>query len=255
MRFSIYIAVNTVNGKRYVGATRQPVARRWRQHVNDSLSGSPKRNRNALHKAIVKYGAISFDVHHVASAATEGDMWATEIALIAQERTTDSSLGYNMSPGGDRGPPLTPEWRQRATASRTGRPQTWMTPEMLAARGAAISAAKRGVRPPQSVIDAARAANAGSVHSAERRRKAAEGLIGKPKSEAHRAAMSVANTGKIASLETRSKLSAAGTGRAWTEESLAKASAARAAWHAARRAVGIPWNPYERGASVRLAVY
>ncbi len=235
MRFGIYLAVNTANGKQYVGATRQPIARRWRQHINDALSGSPKRNRNALHRAIVKYGADAFDVRHIASAITESDMWEAEIAVITQERTTDSSLGYNMSPGGDRGPPLTREQQIRSGAARKGRPQIWMTPEKMAVRAAAISAAKRGKRPPQNVIDAARAANTGRVHAVESRCNMGAGLAGKAKSESHRIALSVANTGKILSADTRAKISVAGTGRIWSEASRVKASAARSAWHEARR--------------------
>jgi group I intron endonuclease len=93
----VYLATNTANGKRYVGKTRLRLARRWRQHVRDAANGAPL----LLSRAIRKYGADAFELSILGECQSVQEMNALEIDKIAQLRTYDPRVGYNMTRGGD----------------------------------------------------------------------------------------------------------------------------------------------------------
>ena len=62
----IYVVENTINGKKYVGQTVQPLKVRWQRHCRKEQSGCV-----ALASAIAKYGADAFKVSEVAQASTK----------------------------------------------------------------------------------------------------------------------------------------------------------------------------------------
>ena len=98
----VYLVTNRVSGKLYVGRTGQGLKKRWRQHVHDAFVVTPKRKyRCPLHEAIAKHGADAFDVSVLATFATEEESCVAETEAIARLRTTDSSIGYNASTGGE----------------------------------------------------------------------------------------------------------------------------------------------------------
>ena len=82
----IYLATNTVNGKRYVGLTRGTLSNRWAQHV----SIARRKPRSYLHRAIAKYGADVFDIRPIASALRPQYLAPLEVALIADIRPLPS---------------------------------------------------------------------------------------------------------------------------------------------------------------------
>src|SRR5690625_774909 len=91
----LYCITNKINGKKYVGITKQGADRRFRQHINDA-----KRYKTVLHKAIRKYGPESFSLEILCKARSYDE-------LIRMEKETIESLGtmhpngYNMTYGGD----------------------------------------------------------------------------------------------------------------------------------------------------------
>jgi group I intron endonuclease len=93
----VYLVTNLVNGKRYVGKTRLPLQRRWRQHLRDAARGSSC----MLHRAIRKYGESAFVLSVLVECQTLEEMNAMEIAKIAELRTHESAIGYNATLGGD----------------------------------------------------------------------------------------------------------------------------------------------------------
>ena len=98
-QFQVYIVTCLTTGKRYVGRCSDKGGgwrRRWRDHVYTAGRDS----RTALHCAVRKYGPDTFDVWHVASAATWAAVGEAEKALIAQEGTL-APAGYNLTEGGD----------------------------------------------------------------------------------------------------------------------------------------------------------
>jgi len=98
----VYLIRNTVNGKVYVGKTKEETpTKRWKSHQRSVLKGSSL----MLHKAIRKYGIAVFTIEIVAFASTPSELNELEKVFIAQYQSYPPELGkgYNMSPGGDGG--------------------------------------------------------------------------------------------------------------------------------------------------------
>ncbi len=95
--FTIYLIKNTVNDKCYVGKTSKTTAARWQEHINES---GRKSNRH-LYNAIRKYGISAFTIREIDTAQTEAEANALENAYICLYMTDDSTLGYNLTLGGD----------------------------------------------------------------------------------------------------------------------------------------------------------
>jgi|SRR5208337_10749 len=91
----IYLITNKVNGKYYVGQTRGVLSNRLREHFEAARAGSEMR----LHQAIRKHGQVSFSIRELESCDRE-TVDAAEIKWIAELRSTEYAVGYNMSPGG-----------------------------------------------------------------------------------------------------------------------------------------------------------
>lgn len=89
----VYMAVNKVNGKGYVGQTTQGLEARWCQHC--SLQGKCR----ALESAIRKYGANAFEVSVVATAQTQEESNRLE-KLTCLALKTYAPHGYNLREGG-----------------------------------------------------------------------------------------------------------------------------------------------------------
>jgi group I intron endonuclease len=98
MKYSwlVYRAVNSVNGKFYIGHTRN-LERRKSAHHNDARSGS----RFPFHAAIRKHGWESFEFSVLTWFATETEAKAAERRIIAVSGAQDRSIGYNVADGGD----------------------------------------------------------------------------------------------------------------------------------------------------------
>jgi group I intron endonuclease len=95
---SLYLVVNDVNGKKYVGKTKGKVGARWKRHIYDSS----KNSASVLHVAIKKYGAESFTVKEIASNVEEPALSDLESWYIEQYKThVRLDDGYNMTAGGD----------------------------------------------------------------------------------------------------------------------------------------------------------
>jgi len=86
----IYIATNAVNGKQYVGQTRD-FSRRVKWHLNSS------RNTHFGH-AIKKYGKAAFEFQQFQYPVEELNKWEQ---YWIKELNTVSPNGYNLTSGGD----------------------------------------------------------------------------------------------------------------------------------------------------------
>lgn len=89
------MATNTVNGKRYVGATSRGLTIRKRGHLTSARTGP---NCPAFHAAIRRYGAMAFEWKIVATASSREELYELEVRLIAELRPE-----YNVAPGGKGG--------------------------------------------------------------------------------------------------------------------------------------------------------
>lgn len=93
----IYSITNRVNGKRYIGCTFRPIAKRWDEHARAAARGSAY----AIHGAIRKYGKENFSVEVIETVrGSHKELMATEVACIVMYNTLTPG-GYNLTPGGD----------------------------------------------------------------------------------------------------------------------------------------------------------
>lgn len=91
----IYVITNDVNGKQYVGQTRQSLKRRWMEHVCDANHGS----RCAIHCAIRKYGVEHFHIQQIDVACSTDELDYKECYWI-ETLNTMTPNGYNLVSGG-----------------------------------------------------------------------------------------------------------------------------------------------------------
>jgi len=127
--WKIYRLLNTVTGKSYFGATGRNLRQRWSKHVSDAKKG---RGCAELSKAILEYGAASFEVTTVCTVATAAEADAMERSLIALHNTQWPN-GYNLFDGGRKGFHVPPEVRAKMSLSQTGRKRSALTKARLAA--------------------------------------------------------------------------------------------------------------------------
>lgn len=91
--YSVYIHTNKINGKKYIGITKQKPERRWQ-------NGHGYEN-TYFGNAIKKYGWDNFTHEVILSQLPKDIACNIECALIAQFKTTNRVYGYNISEGGE----------------------------------------------------------------------------------------------------------------------------------------------------------
>ena len=90
----IYLITNTLNGKNYVGKTKQKLEKRITQHKYDSRKGRP-----GLGAAIRKYGWENFSVEVLETCPVE--MLNEREMFWIRELNSKAPNGYNLTDGGD----------------------------------------------------------------------------------------------------------------------------------------------------------
>ena len=95
--YRIYKITNSVNGKIYVGQTKQEVNKRWRAHIKTAKEGS----HYIIHQAIRKYGEDSFEICVLEEVESKEECNRLETAYIESLRAR--RWGYNYTKGGDGG--------------------------------------------------------------------------------------------------------------------------------------------------------
>ena len=90
----IYMHVNKLNSKCYIGITVQRAKQRW-------TSGIAYKNNRRFGSALKKYGWNNFDSYILAFGDNRESLNAAEILAIAAAGGHKSDHTYNLSPGGD----------------------------------------------------------------------------------------------------------------------------------------------------------
>lgn len=93
--YYVYMHINKINGKKYIGITKQDKPEyRW------GINGANYKESPHFYSAIQKYGWDNFEHITIASNLSKDKACAMEINLIAQYKTQDREYGYNVFKGG-----------------------------------------------------------------------------------------------------------------------------------------------------------
>lgn len=112
-KYSLYIHTNKINGKRYIGITKQDPERRW------GVNGSHYKESPHLYSAIQKYGWDNFEHEIVHSGMTRDDACLLEKHYISHFKSQDRRYGYNSFEGGS-APTIPQDVREKMSRSMMG---------------------------------------------------------------------------------------------------------------------------------------
>ena len=241
----IYKITNTLNGKGYVGQTRQKLNRRISGHKNSKV-------KRGIDAAIDLYGFENFTVEVLEICHVEL-LNEREIFFI-RELNTKVPNGYNLTDGGDNNVNPSDETRAKMSAAKKGKPSPLKGKHLSDETRANISAnhadasgenngfyGKHHTEEARAKMSAAKKGKSHKPHSLETKAKIAAKLKGRPSPAKGKpsprkgkkcspetcAKMSAAHKGKKGkphSEETKAKIAATSTGRKHTAESRAKMS-------------------------------
>ena len=88
----IYIVINDINHKVYIGQTSTSLKRRWREHTHTDIN-----NGTHFHNALLKYGVDKFHMY-LLEECTIDKLNEREVYYISIFNSYKD--GYNMTPGG-----------------------------------------------------------------------------------------------------------------------------------------------------------
>jgi group I intron endonuclease len=110
----VYKITNLVNGKVYIGQTRQKLSIRFRQHSYN------KSNCSALYKAINKYGPKSFTIEAIFETQCPVILNHKEQEFIKDLKAMGCN-GYNLTSGGEGGYVRSDETKARLSSAGKGK--------------------------------------------------------------------------------------------------------------------------------------
>ena len=211
--YYIYLIVNSVNGKTYVGQRKS--SKEW---YEDKYMGSG----TLLKKAKQKYGIENFEKFLIQHCYSKEETNKAERSWIAEYRSRGKAE-YNISDGGDgsAGFHHTEETKRRLSEAKKGKPKSDETRRKLSE------------------------SHKGKQASEETKRKLSEVHKGNHPSEETRQKMSEAQKGKHKSEEWRRKISEAHKGRKLSEEhrrKLSEAKKGKAPWNKGKKGAQQAWN-------------
>lgn len=94
----IYLHTNKINGKKYVGYTKNKMMNRWIDHISDSRTNKNNYFKNALQK----YGKDNWDHEVLETVIGLAAACEAEIKWISYYKSNQKEFGYNSTSGGDK---------------------------------------------------------------------------------------------------------------------------------------------------------
>lgn len=91
--YSVYIHINNINGKVYIGITCQNPLKRW-------LNGKGYVDNKHFYRSIKKYGWDNFEHKVIKNNLTKDEAENMEMELIKEFQSFNPEYGYNVSLGG-----------------------------------------------------------------------------------------------------------------------------------------------------------
>lgn len=195
----VYLILNKVNGRKYVGQTVQPLKVRFKEHAR-------KKDNTLISNAIRKYGKENFYCGVIKTCASKEELDYWEKYYIAALHTK-KTYGYNLTDGGEGfvGYRHTPEVLAKIRETKKNSPR-------VAEQIAKLAEANRGRHPTPESRAKMSAARKGRTLSAEWRAKIAAGNTGKQFTPERRAKIGAAHRGRTLSAEHRAKIAATSRG-------------------------------------------
>lgn len=112
--YKVYMHVNKINGKKYIGLTKKKNPNhRW-------SNGNGYKPNDHFWDSICLYGWDNFDHIIVADGLTKEEAEQLEIELIAKYNTTDRDCGYNRDNGGNTIGTHSEETRRKLSETHSG---------------------------------------------------------------------------------------------------------------------------------------
>lgn len=97
--YCVYMHVNKINQKKYIGLTSQAPSKRWGKNG----SGYRYNKQPAFNRAIEKYGWDNFEHIVLFEGLSKEDACEKEIEYIEKYKTQEPEFGYNIQAGGELG--------------------------------------------------------------------------------------------------------------------------------------------------------
>lgn len=107
MKYYVYKITNKINGKVYIGLSKNPVAR-FSHHCRARLT-----IKTRLTQSMKRHGIENFEMTVLEEHDTKESVKAAEIRLIFEHNSQDPDKGYNMTSGGDGCPDLSEESKEK----------------------------------------------------------------------------------------------------------------------------------------------
>ena len=187
----IYKITNKLNGKVYIGQSRD-IDARWRQHIN-------AKDNYAIHNAIKKYGKENFSFEVLLECPAEMlNVWERDMIALYD---CISPNGYNLTEGGE-GHHLSEETRLKMSNTRKGKHHSEETKIK-------ISNAQKGIPLSEETRLKMSEARKGKHHSEETKIKisnARKGVKLKPHSEETKHKISESHKGKHWKIENGKRI-------------------------------------------------
>lgn len=112
--YCVYMHINKINGKRYIGQTKQSVERRW------GGNGCNYKYCPYFYRAIKKYGWNNFEHIIIQDNLTKEEANLLENLNIIAFNTINRDFGYNLTTGGEQ-PIYSEEAKQKMSESHKGK--------------------------------------------------------------------------------------------------------------------------------------
>lgn len=144
LSYEVYKITNKVNGKIYIGITNKGAGNRFKQHLYETEHGSQFK----IHRALRKYGKDNFSLEIIDFCNNAEELKEKEKYYISKYNSTDDSVGYNMTEGGDGtfGRVQTEETKRKISEANTGRIISEETRQKLSEAGKVKSEKREAYR-------------------------------------------------------------------------------------------------------------
>jgi group I intron endonuclease len=162
MIWHIYKFENKLNGRCYIGLTKQNIKNRLKLHYHDVRSGRGQ----LVHRAFAKYGTENFWFHLLGTANSLEEANQKEILAI-KIFNSKSPYGYNLTIGGDGTQNPSDKTREKMRQSQLGKKQSDETIEKR-------RLARLGVKRAPEVVKKSADARRGAKRSEEFRQQCRE---------------------------------------------------------------------------------